>query len=131
MEITIKRTCNTYKSGCFGVLHIGNEPICVTLEESWLNNISNESCIPEGSYKVVKHNGHKYKDVWRIVGVNERSAILIHWGNTELDTAGCILVGKYFANFGERRGVANSRATLAMLKDMLPDEFMLTIKNCF
>jgi len=131
MEALLKRTCNSYKSGCFGVLHIENEPICVTLEETWLNNIRDESCIPEGVYKVVKYSSSKYKDVWELKGVDGRVYILMHTGNTELDTAGCILVGKYFADFGERRGVADSKNTLKLLKGLLPDEFMLTIENCF
>lgn len=131
MNVVIKRTCNTLHSGCFGVLHIAREPICVTLEETWLNNIPNESCIPAGSYKVVKYNSAKYHDVWEIQNVNDRSKILIHIGNTEKDTAGCILVGTYFAKFGKKRGVAESGKAMDYLRELLPDEFMLTIEDHF
>lgn len=131
MDVTIKRVSNTYNSGCFGALLINNVPYCVTLEETWLDNIPNESCIPAGCYKVVKHNSHKFGDVWKILNVEGRTDILMHIGNTELDSTGCVLLGKYFADFGDKRGVADSKNTLNMLKSLLPDEFMLTIEDCF
>lgn len=131
MNIVIKRTCNTYQSGCFGVLHINDEPYCVTLEETWLNNIPNESCIPAGCYKAVKHNSHKFGDVWKILNVTNRTDILLHCGNFEVDTEGCILVGKYFFGDKGKKGISDSKETLKMLKSLLPNEFMLTIKDCF
>jgi hypothetical protein len=35
--------------------------------------------------------------------------ILWHWGNTDLDTHGCFIVGSWFDRFGERKGVSGSR----------------------
>jgi hypothetical protein len=105
--------------------------MCVTLEESWLDNIPQESCIPAGSYECRKYSGTKYKNVWQVYGVPKRSAILIHWGNTERNTSGCILVGKYFAQFGEQKGVEDSKVTFEMLRRELPDRFMLHIEDCF
>lgn len=54
--------------------------------------------IPAGSYKCAAHgwNGeplHVLK-VWEVEGVEGRSGILFHAGNTDLDTRGCILVGR-------------------------------------
>lgn len=130
-NITIKRISSNLKDGTFGVLCIDDVPICVTCEESWLDNVPRESCIPEGSYKVKAYSGTKYKNVWQVYGVPGRSAILLHWGNTERNTAGCILMGKYFAQFGDVRGVADSMVTIEMLRTILPKEFILNIENCF
>lgn len=130
-EYVIHRNSSDKHHGTFGVFHINGLPICVTLEETWLNNTPNESCIPEGVYECVKYSGTKYKDVWMVKGVPNRSAILIHWGNTERNTAGCVLVGKYYAQFGDRRGVADSKKTIEMLRKKLPDKFHLTFMDHF
>ena len=131
IEYKISRVCSTVKHGTFGVFMIKDVPICVTLEETWLDNMRRESCIPEGVYTVRKYSGTKYKDVWQIYGVPNRTAILIHWGNTERNTAGCVLMGRYFAKFGDRHGVADSRKTIDMLRKKLPDEFRLYIEDNF
>ena len=131
MKTILRRISSNLQSGTFGVLVVNNEPLCVTLEESWLDNIPQESCIPAGSYECRRYSGTKYKNVWEVKNVPNRSAILIHWGNTEKNTAGCILVGKYYAQFGEQRGVAESKATFEMLRKELPDKFTLYIEDCF
>lgn len=131
IEYKISRVSTSTKDGTFGVFLINNTPICVTLEETWLNNIPRESCIPEGVYTVRAYSGTKYKNVWQIYGVPKRSAILIHWGNTERNTAGCVLMGKYFAKFGDRQGVADSKNTIELLRKTLPNEFRLYIENNF
>lgn len=131
MLIVLRRVSTNLQSGTFGVLVINNEPICVTLEETWLDNVPMESCIPAGSYECRKYSGTKYKNVWEVRNVKGRSAILIHNGNTERNTAGCILVGEYYAQFGKQRGVANSMKTLNMLRGLLPDRFTLHIEDCY
>jgi hypothetical protein len=117
--------------GTFGVFSINGKPFCVTLEETWLDNLPRESCIPEGIYEVEKYSGTKYKNVWILKNVPGRSAILIHWGNTEGNTAGCILMGQYFADFGKQKGIANSIKTIELLRERLPDKFHLTIMDHF
>lgn len=131
MKIILRRVSTNLQSGTFGVLVVNNEPMCVTLEETWLDNIPLESCIPAGSYECRKYSGTKYKDVWEVRNVPQRSAILIHWGNTEKNTSGCILVGKYYAQFGQQKGVADSKATFEMLRRELPDKFTLHIEDCY
>lgn len=75
-------------------------PICVTLENPWLNNKPFKSCIPPGIYRVERFYGNKFDYAYGLVDVKDRSVILIHKGNTETDTSGCILVG---TNFGYLR----------------------------
>ena len=129
-KVVIKRVVST-KHGTFGVLLLNDNPICVTLEETWLDNMPTESCIPAGAYRTRAYSGTKYKNVWQVHDVPGRSAILIHWGNTEKNTAGCILVGQYFEKFGDVFGVANSVATIGKLRDLLPADFILYIDDCF
>ena len=83
------------KDCTLGVLKIDggeHEPI-YTLEEPWLHNERKVSCIPMGEYLCRPHDGVQFKDVWQVMHVPNRSAILIHQGNTVKDIEGCILVG--------------------------------------
>lgn len=120
--VEIQRVC-TGNDGTFGVLLYEGKPLCVTLENVWRNNERRVSCIPRGIYTAEEFSGQKYKDVWEIKGVKNRSAILIHWGNLETDTDGCVLVGKYFADFNGKQGIAESAKTVNMLRKILPEKF--------
>lgn len=64
-----------------------------TLELPDLENQKKISCIPAGLYKVRKYSSEKFKDVFEVENVPNRTAILIHKGNYSKDTHGCILVG--------------------------------------
>lgn len=79
--------------GVFGALLVNEIPVCWTLEDEWLDNASNKSCIPYGHYICTPWKSHKFGDTWIINDVPDRSAILFHAGNTIKDTQGCILVG--------------------------------------
>ena len=109
----------------------GNK-ICRTLENPWRANLQDVSCIPEGTYNVVRDDVGKFK-YFRILGVPNRTLIEIHNGNYEKDTRGCILVGEHWA-FLKRKGadedewaVTNSKNTIEKLSQILPDKFELTI----
>lgn len=115
--------------GTFGALHMDGQPLCVTLEDPWNDNKKNISCIPTGIYDCKKFSGAKYKDVWILENVPNRSYILIHAGNTQLDTQGCILVGKEFGNLRGRHAILRSKAALDLLRYHLPDEFTITIRS--
>lgn len=70
------------------------------LERPWLDNLPNVSCIPEGMYEVSrvgKERWRKYKDVWEVENVPERSSILIHRGNYVRNSRGCLLIGFKYA----------------------------------
>lgn len=116
-------------TGTFGVLTLDHEPIAVTCEDPWEDNDTGVSCIPEGTYKCVPHSGEKYKNVWRLENVPNRSAILIHQGNTIRDTQGCILVGDKLGYVVGRPAILNSVKTLKKLQVMLPKEFTITINS--
>jgi hypothetical protein len=124
--LELHRTLVTPK-GVFGTLSLEGVPLCVTCENPWKDNKPIESCIPAGTYQCSAHNGTKYKNVWVLNNVPNRSAILIHAGNSEGDTSGCILVGKYFANFNGTPGVAASKETLDFLRSKLSNDFYMKI----
>ena len=67
--------------------------VCYTLERPWLNNIKGASCIPAGSYVCVLSDHPKHGTVYEVANVPNRTAILIHVGNTAADTEGCVLTG--------------------------------------
>lgn len=122
MEIVLKRV-GSCRFGTFGVLLKDGMPLCVTLEDLWKLNQPNISCIPPGTYQCNKFNGVKFKDVWILKNIPDRSYILIHSGNTSDDTHGCILVGDSYSD----NGIGGSKSALKKLQRTLPDIFNLTI----
>jgi len=126
--IELKRISDN-KDGTFGILIKNSVPLCVTLEDKWKNNKRNVSCIPTGEYVVEKYSGTKYKNVWKILNVPNRSNILIHWGNTHKNTEGCILCASRYGNLGKMYAILNSKRVFKMLRRELPDRFKLTIRS--
>ena len=100
-----------------------------TLELSWKSNIRNISCIPKGTYKVVKRKSKKFKKHFHILDVKGREYILIHNGNYYTDIRGCVLIGDdlRYLNQDNEIDVVNSRKTLKKLYKLLPNEFELEI----
>ena len=103
--------------------------LCYTLELPWLNNARNISCILKGIYRVKKRWSAKYGWHFILQDVYGRSLILIHFGNFNSDTKGCILVGKELTDINKDSflDVTQSKATIAYLLEIMPDEFNLEI----
>lgn len=103
---------------------------CFTLELPDLDNATNISCIPEGTYKVTKHNSPSKGECLKIHNVVGRSNILIHIGNYTSDILGCILVGERLADIDGDSipDVTSSSKTLRELLSTVPDELTLRIK---
>ncbi len=127
MRVILTRN-KTNVNGTFGVMadDKGNQ-LCLTCELPWYNNIADVSCIPPGIYLCTEYTSPKFPDVWMINDVPARKEILIHNGNTETNTHGCILVGDSLGEIDGLQAVLNSVATLERLKTILPDSFQLTI----
>ena len=107
---------NTFSDvSTIGKLFLNGEWLCDTLENPWLNNQRNISCIPEGQYKVRLRTARESatKDYLHLLvqDVPDRSLVLFHVGNKSSDTRGCILVG-----IGtEQDFVKNSRLAMELL----------------
>jgi len=104
---------------------------CLSLELPWLGNRKNISCIPEGVYNATKYSSPKHGEVILLKDVPGRSMIEIHAGNYTRQIEGCILVGdslKYLDG-DTILDVTSSKATLAKLLTLLPDEFTMEIER--
>ena len=82
--------------GTFGVLRLGSVPFAVTVEQPWLENMQDVSCIPAGRYRCARVNSPRFGDTFEVTGVPGRSHVLFHRGNSIHDTRGCILVAEEF-----------------------------------
>lgn len=112
--------------GILKIEGVHHDPI-YTLENPWKDNAAYISCIPTGTYECLPYSSDKYPDVWELQNVIGRSKILIHAGNYERNTQGCILVGMESCDNGEKM-VAKSRKALNFLRDCLDFQpFILTI----
>ena len=121
------------KESTIGKLFINGESFCDTLENPYINNERNISCIPEGQYKVRLRLARESatRDYLHLLvqDVPNRSYILFHLGNIAKDTSGCILVG----NGREQDIVNNSRLAMDLvMKEILNlggENINLIIKN--
>ena len=100
-----------------------------TVELPWFNNTLGISCIPCGSYNVVKRWSIRYGHHFWLTNVANRSMILIHSGNYVNQTRGCILVGIYLndTNGDGNFDVCQSRNALEILDLLMPQKFNLDI----
>lgn len=142
MELTLRRKFKgpTYTIGDLG---IDGKFFCNTIEDTvrplpatcpdtsrgractCKEKIYAETAIPAGRYKITLEYSSRFKrkmpylhDVPHFLG------ILIHSGNTETDSAGCILVGENTV----KGKVLNSRATFQRLYALLEKEKEITIQ---
>ena len=85
------------KKSTIGELFINGERICDTLENPWVDNQRNISCIPEGVYPVRLRLPRESatRDYLHLLvqEVPNRDFILVHRGNFPSQTQGCLLVG--------------------------------------
>lgn len=107
MKIKIKRIAkkDTYT---IGKMYIDGKYYCDTLEDkdrglsynmplSTIESIKipGSTAVPTGTYKVIVSKSPKFKrSLPRLLNVPGFEGILIHRGNTDKDSAGCILVGE-------------------------------------
>lgn len=119
----LRRVC-TGSDGTAGVLKYKNFPICVTLEPEWADNrnASNGvqgSCIPAGTYICKRVKSPKYGNVFEITSVTNRSHILIHWGNNEYNSDGCLLLGEMFEPVNGRNAIQMSKVAFNQFMKIL------------
>jgi len=125
-RVTCDDECTT------GVLIYDYRAFCVTLENPWLGNKSNVSCIPAGNYFCKRFlSPARGYEVYQLQDVPGRSSIQVHKGNTAEDTSGCILVGERFEPLDKRQAVIYSQAAWDELNRIIAgdDGFWLHVKG--
>lgn len=108
MKANLRLNRDTYTdNSTIGRLYINDIFFCDTLEDKCRDinkdgdlddpgeqKVQNETAIPSGIYKFILVMSPNFKTITpRLIGVKGFADILIHWGNTKVDTHGCILVG--------------------------------------
>jgi len=93
--------------------------ICFTLEDaSLIHKIKHETCIPPGTYKVILAPSPRFKKVLpRLLDVPNFEGVLIHKGNDNKDTSGCILVGANMDTKAER--IWNCEIPMNLIMDLI------------
>lgn len=115
--ITLDRTAHTVW-GTFGRLQLPDGTAMVTLERQWEHNAKGKSCIPAGTYGMEMRNSPIVARItkglhsrgWEIQGVPGRSLIMIHPGNWQDNSNGCVLVGRAQAVISGKPGISASGA---------------------
>jgi len=98
-------------SNC-GVLFLDNFPLFTTLE-------SDEWKIPAGTYPLRRVESPKFGECFTVCNVPGHDLLRIHWGNTEGDTTGCILVGLQFGKIRLQSCVWRSREAFEQFMEAL------------
>lgn len=78
-----------------GSLYINREWFCWTLEDVVRKDkIQDKTAIPAGYYPVIVNQSPKFNKLMPLIqNVPGFDGVRIHYGNTDIDTSGCILVG--------------------------------------
>jgi len=129
-EITLRRIATQGKQITGEIIRAG-QVVAKTIELEWKNNARRISCIPIGTYTVVKRTSNKYGNHFHLLNVPGRNMILIHSGNYYSDSLGCIIVGDAHKDIdGDGMvDVINSKVTLSRMYTTFPDRFKIVIKN--
>ncbi len=124
MRITVKRFVSD-KDSTVSLVLVNDAFQCFGLEDEYREEkIIHETRIPAGTYEVALrthggfHNRYSkrfpgiHKGMLQIVNVPGFTDILIHIGNTDDDTSGCLLVGEQAVCplFAEKSVLASARA---------------------
>jgi hypothetical protein len=125
MQIKVQRILSN-KEETLGILYLNEVPFCWTLEDQKQEKkVMSETRIPEGEYviKLRTEGGHhesytkkftNHKGMLELQDVPKFQFILIHIGNTDKDTAGCLLVGDT-PILGEKLTIGQSTAAYEKL----------------
>lgn len=142
MEIVVQRDLES-SEWTRGKLFIDGVFECFTLEDQYQQKkVKKETRIPAGRYKILlrivgtHHDRYKVKfpgihqGMLHLQDVPEFQFILIHIGNTDADSEGCLLVGSSFMN-GKLVGstIAYEKLYKKVVKAAEKGELWITIKD--
>lgn len=133
MDLVLTRTA-CRPDGIFGELKDeSGHLIAYTIEHSYGEGDAWAAKVPAGEYVCLRGNHELHSgpiETFEVTGVPGHQGILIHPGNTEAASEGCILVGESICA-GACQMITHSRATFARLMEMQAgvDEFRLTVQG--
>lgn len=128
-RIKIKRVSKSYDCEMGVFIDVENGiPFLASIERPDKDNKKYISCIPKGVYLCEKYTSEKYKDVYEVKDVPNRSKILIHAANIAEELEGCIAPGCYFGQLQEKAAVLKSKNALEILKEKCGEKFTLIIE---
>jgi hypothetical protein len=140
MKIRVERYKKT-KDYTLGHLFIDDVLHCYTVEDEIREvKVKGETAIPAGTYKLGLRDSPKFSKSFKVINkdfiieatttsnpslpdhkliwikdVPNFEYVLIHWGNTDKDTDGCLIVGNSIAIFDGKEGVASSKIAYSKL----------------
>lgn len=143
LEIIRRYTGKTCVIGKFKVFDDDDKLLleCFSLEEDKEGVERNKDLrIPEGIYDLKRHSPSRFENTLRSITkkdddtminvyndeVPASRAILIHWGNTDKDTQGCILLGLTKDNNNE--SIGQSRQACKEFYDLMYNQDLSNIK---
>lgn len=126
-----------YDAGAFGMLAWGDAPpFAVTVERTYSNGPRGTlvTKVVQGEYQCVRSHYHRGNyDCWLIVGngLTPERRVLIHKGNLEEDSDGCLLVGEQFGILNGKPAILQSGLGFEELMSITQgvDEFPLLVQN--
>lgn len=128
MQLLLTRYYNSFKY-CLGYLDIDGMRYCHTMEDTVRLDdpatpqnegakVQDKTAIPAGTYKVIVNMSPRFKKLFpRLLDVPGFDGILIHGGNTEADSSGCILVGDVLA--ADKKSIHGGSKVSPLLRDKL------------
>lgn len=143
MEIKVKRITSIDYPYTIGKMYIDGEYFCDTLEDRVRDinkngkfdngevKVAGETAIPYGRYQVVVTMSPKFKrELPRLLNVPNFEGILIHRGNTDKDSAGCLLLGENKVKGKVINSTPYEQKLVSILKDVQNkgEEIWITIE---
>ncbi len=143
MEIKVKRITPIDYPYTIGKMYIDGDYFCDTLEDRVRDinkngkfdngevKVAGETAIPYGRYQVVVTMSPKFKrELPRLLNVPNFEGILIHRGNTDKDSAGCLLLGENKVKGKVINSTPYEQKLVSILKDVQNkgEEIWITIE---
>lgn len=143
MEVKVKRITPIDYPYTIGKMYIDGDYFCDTLEDrvrdlnkngkfdNGETKVAGETAIPYGRYQVVVNMSPRFKrELPRLLNVPNFEGILIHRGNTDKDSSGCILVGENKVKGKVINSTPYEQKLVSILKDVQSkgEEIWITIE---
>ena len=134
-KLVVLQRIDQREYGTLGRISIDGLHVCYTVERPWQRNEKRVSCIPAGRYDLRWKESPKFGRRLHVEDVRGRTHILIHAGNYQCDTLGCILpvsAASYSNNPTRGQYGTKSRVALEKLESVLEgyDGLQISIRDC-